>query len=119
MDKKQKTPTPPCKEELGESGAPLNSISEVLYDKNVDVATSKAIVNTVNAGAPNNGKGAVPATLNATNLKDPYFESDANTMLYGSQDEVAQLIGRREFKGQWVHVVKGTTWYQWNGTYWH
>jgi putative DNA primase/helicase len=119
MDKKQKTPTPPCKEELGVSDTPLNSISEVLYDKNV----TKAIVNKANAGAPNNGNGAVangkPATLKTANLNDPYFKSDANTMLYGNQDEVAQLIGRREFKGQWVHVVKGTTWYQWTGTHWH
>tara|TARA_B100000315_G_scaffold73188_1_gene66790 strand:- start:353 stop:1843 length:1491 start_codon:yes stop_codon:yes gene_type:complete len=75
----------------------------------------------VNAPAPNNGKGAVannvqPATPKAPNLN---FKSNANTMLYGNQDEVAQLIGRIEFKGQWVHVVKGNTWYQWTGTYWY
>jgi putative DNA primase/helicase len=78
----------------------------------------------VNAQAPNNGKGAVAingksATPKAASPKDPYFESDARTMLYGNQDEVAQLIGRREFKGQWVHVVKGSAWHQWTGTYWH
>ena len=77
-----------------------------------------------NNKAHNNGKGPVaqngkPATPIAANLNGPYFKSDANTMLYGNQDEVAQLIGRREFKGQWVHVVKGSTWYQWTGTYWH
>ena len=45
MDKKQKPPNSPRKEKLGGSDKPLNSNSEVLYDKNVDVATSKAIVN--------------------------------------------------------------------------
>ena len=47
--KKQKTPNPPCKEELGESVTPLNSISELLYDKNVGDATLMAIVNKANA----------------------------------------------------------------------
>ena len=59
MDKKQKPPNSPRKEKLGGSDKPLNSNSEVLYDKNVDVATSKAIVNKANAGSPNNGNGAV------------------------------------------------------------
>ena len=82
-------------------------------------------ISKVNNKALNNGKGTVAAhngistTPKAASPKDPYFKSDANTMLYGNQDEVAQLIGRREFKGQWVHVVKGSTWYQWTGTYWH
>ena len=57
--------------------------------------------------------------MNPAIYKDPYFESDARTMLYANQDEVAQLIGRREFKGKWIHVVKGSIWYQWTGTYWH
>ena len=54
-----------------------------------------------NAEAPNSGKGAVAhngksASPKATNPNDPYLKSDANTMLYGNQDEVAQLIGRDE-----------------------
>jgi putative DNA primase/helicase len=127
MVKKQKPPNPPGQEELGVSDKPLNSFSKVLYDKNLGVATSKAIVNNThtnaNSGTLNNGKGAVAnngksATPKAANLKGPNFKSDANTMLYGNQDEVALLIGRIEFKDQWVHVVKGTTWYQWTGTYW-
>jgi putative DNA primase/helicase len=78
----------------------------------------------VNSKALNNGKGTAahngkPATPKAATPNGPPFKSDANTMLYGNQDEVAQLIGRREFKGQWVHVVKGSTWYQWTGTYWN
>jgi hypothetical protein len=44
MIKKEKTPNPPGKEGLGESGTPLNSFSKLLYDKNVGVATLKAIV---------------------------------------------------------------------------
>ena len=72
----------------------------------------------------NNGKGAVAhngksATPKAANLKGPHLRSDANIMLFGNQDEVAQLIGRREFKGQWVRVVKGDDWYQWTDTIWH
>ena len=76
----------------------------------------------VNSKALNNGKGTVAhngTTPKAANQNDPYFKSDANTMLSGNQDEVAQLIGRREFKGQWVRVVKGDDWYQWTGSYWH
>ena len=82
-------------------------------------------ISKVNNKALNNGKGTVAAhngistTPKAASPKDPYLKSDANIMLYGNQDEVAQLIGRSEFKGQWVHVVKGSTWYQWTGTYWH
>jgi len=54
-----------------------------------------------NAVAPNDNKGAVAhngksASPKATNPNDPYLKSDANTMLYGNQDEVAQLIGRDE-----------------------
>ena len=45
MDKKEKTPNPPGKEELGESDTLLNYFSKVLYDKNVGVATLNAIVN--------------------------------------------------------------------------
>ena len=80
--------------------------------------------NKKNAVVPNNGMGAVannskPATSKVANLNNPQLKSDANTMLYGNQDEVAQLIGRREFQGQWLHVVKGSTWYQWTGTYWN
>ncbi len=45
MIKKEKTPNPPGKEELGESDTLLNSFSKVLYDKNVGVATLKAIIN--------------------------------------------------------------------------
>jgi putative DNA primase/helicase len=82
-------------------------------------------ISKVNNKALNNGKGTIAAhngistTPKAASPKDPYLKSDANIMLYGNQDEVAQLIGRSEFKGQWVHVVKGSTWYQWTGTYWH
>ena len=77
-----------------------------------------------NAVAPNNNKGAVAyngnsATQKVASPKNSYLRSDANIMLYGNQDEVAQLIGRREFKDQWVHVVKGSTWHQWNDIYWH
>jgi predicted DNA-binding transcriptional regulator AlpA len=59
MANKQKTPNPPCKEELGVSDIPLNSLSEVLYDKNVGVATLKAIV-----------KGAYPKDNHHINLNN-------------------------------------------------
>ena len=70
----------------------------------------------VNGTLTHNRKTSTPKTAN---LNVPHLKSDARTMLYGNQDEVAQLIGRIEFKDQWIHVVKGSTWYQWAGTYWH
>ena len=82
-------------------------------------AIYKANNKTLNNGKEtlqHNSKSAIPK---AANLKDPYFELDARTMLYANQDEVAQLIGRKEFEGQWVHIVKGSNWYHWTGTYWH
>jgi putative DNA primase/helicase len=54
MIKKEKTPNPPCKEELGESDTLLNSISNLLYGNKIGISTLKA-----NAVAPNNNKGAV------------------------------------------------------------
>jgi hypothetical protein len=54
MTKKEKPPNPPGMEELGENDTLLNSFSKVFYDKNVGVATLKAIVNKANAVAPNN-----------------------------------------------------------------
>jgi hypothetical protein len=43
MDKKQKPPNPPCKEELGESDALLNSFSNLLYGNKIGISTLKAI----------------------------------------------------------------------------
>jgi len=82
-------------------------------------AIYKANNKTLNNGKETLQHSGKSATPNAANPKDPYFELDANTMLYGNQDEVAQLIGRREYKGQWVRVVKGDVWHQWTGLYWH
>ena len=45
MIKKEKTPNPPCKEELGESDTLLNSISNLLYGNKIGISTLKAIVN--------------------------------------------------------------------------
>ena len=70
----------------------------------------------VNGTLTHNRKTSTPKTAN---LNVPHLKSDARTILYANQDEVAQLIGRREFKGKWIHVVKGSIWYQWTGTYWH
>ena len=69
----------------------------------------------VNGTLTHNRKTSTPKTAN---LNVSHLKSDARTMLYGNQDEVAQLIGKIEFKDQWIHVVKGSTWYRWTCTYW-
>jgi putative DNA primase/helicase len=61
-----------------------------------------------------NGKSATPKVVN---LNTPNA-SDAQTMLYGNQDEVAMLIGKQVFYDKWLHIVKGSAWYNWTGTYW-
>jgi hypothetical protein len=43
MDKKQKTPNPPTREELGESDTLLNSFSNLLYGNKIGISTLKAI----------------------------------------------------------------------------
>jgi hypothetical protein len=43
MTKKEKTPNPPGKEELGESDALLNSILNLLYGNKICISTLKAI----------------------------------------------------------------------------
>ena len=49
---------------------------------------------------------------------DPYFSSDAKTMLSGNQDDVALLIGRRDYDNKWLHIVRGGQWCQWTDNYW-
>jgi putative DNA primase/helicase len=78
--------------------------------------TNARALKKVNATLLHNRKVSTPKT---PNLNVAHLKSDAITMLYGNQDEVAQLIGKIEFKDQWIHVVKGSTWYQWTGSYWH
>ena len=84
--------------------------------------SKKANVVPLNNTSPtvaHNGKAAIQKTSKQpTPANGPAFELDAKIMLYGNQDEVALLIGRRDFYDKWLHVVRGGTWYNWTGTYW-
>ena len=83
MDKKEKTPNPPCKEELGESDTPLNSFSKVLYDKNVDVATSQ---DDINEGV--DSEGSVDANQNPIDLVFEKLQLDMEENIEASPDEI-------------------------------
>ena len=90
MDKKQKTPTPPCKEELGVSDTPLNSNSKVLYDNNAGVATLRAIVNKANAKVNRNRRLFSDITDLTKNISAPDYlideliEMDTNGAIIGA-----------------------------------
>lgn len=90
MAKKQKTPTPPCKEELGVSDTPLNSNSKVLYDNNAGVATLRAIVNKANAKVNRNRRLFSDITDLTKNISAPDYlideliEMDTNGAIIGA-----------------------------------